>query len=133
MVAEEPVPSRQQHTVMPNDNFWTIARDYPGVSAKDIAAANPGVDSRKLKVGQVLQLPAGVKSTTPKVPTSSPTVAATSEVKYKVKSGDTLTGISREYGVTVKELQAANGLKGSLIRVGQELVIPVPKSSGTGR
>ncbi|MEW8958095.1 MAG: NlpC/P60 family protein [Moorella sp. (in: firmicutes)] len=51
---------------------------------------------------------------------------------YEVKKGDTLWAISRRYGVTVEQIQAANNLHSSLILVGQVLEIPASlPSSGT--
>lgn len=44
---------------------------------------------------------------------------------HKVRSGQTLSGIARKYGITTKELREANGLKRRKpIRIGQELSIP---------
>ena len=48
---------------------------------------------------------------------------------YTVKSGDTLTKIARDYKVTIKQLQQANGIKGSNIKVGQKLILPVASAS----
>ena len=42
---------------------------------------------------------------------------------YTVKEGDTLYSLSRRYGLTVAELQRLNGLSGTTIRIGQELVV----------
>lgn len=47
-------------------------------------------------------------------------------VIHTVQSGETLISIAIQYGVTVEEIQQANGLQDSLIRAGAELVIPVP-------
>lgn len=47
-------------------------------------------------------------------------------VIHTVQSGDTLSTIAIQYGVTVEEIQQANGLSDTLIRIGSELVIPVP-------
>ena len=44
-------------------------------------------------------------------------------VIYRVKSGDVLGGIASYYGVSVKQLKEWNGLKGTMIRVGQKLKI----------
>ena len=44
-------------------------------------------------------------------------------VIYRVKSGDVLGGIASSYGVRVKQLKEWNGLKGTMIRVGQKLKI----------
>lgn len=41
-----------------------------------------------------------------------------------VRRGDTLSALAVRYGTTVREIQAANGLQGDLIRVGQRLRIP---------
>jgi len=41
-----------------------------------------------------------------------------------VRKGDTLSEIAAQYGVSVRALKTANGLKNNTIRVGQTLVIP---------
>jgi LysM repeat protein len=85
------------------------------------------VDSRRLQVGQTLNLPPNVQAVTPNVPVAGSQTIATGTT-YTVKSGDTLTRISKNYGVTIKALQEANGIKGSRINVGQKLTIPVPSN-----
>lgn len=44
-------------------------------------------------------------------------------IYYKVKNGDTLGGIASRYRVTVAQLKRWNGIKGTMIRVGQKLKI----------
>lgn len=44
---------------------------------------------------------------------------------YKVKSGDTLSGIAQKFHVSVKQLKAWNGLKSDLIREGQKIRVGV--------
>jgi LysM repeat protein len=44
--------------------------------------------------------------------------------QHKVRKGENLTKIAKRYGVTVKELQELNRIKGSLIYAGQSLKIP---------
>ena len=48
---------------------------------------------------------------------------------YTVKPGDTLYGISNQFGVSVTELAELNGIKGSFLTVGR--VLQIPGSSGT--
>lgn len=43
---------------------------------------------------------------------------------YKVKKGDSLYRIARNYGLTVRDIQEANGLTGTGLRPGQVLEIP---------
>ncbi len=45
------------------------------------------------------------------------------EIVYRIKSGDTLSGIAKRYGVSIKALKTWNKLSGSSIRVAQKLVI----------
>ncbi|WP_043114810.1 lytic transglycosylase domain-containing protein [Solimonas soli] len=44
---------------------------------------------------------------------------------HKVQSGQTLSGIAQRYNVSVSDLRAANHLKGSNIRPGQKLKVPL--------
>ena len=48
---------------------------------------------------------------------------------YIVKAGDTLYGISNQFGVSVTELARINNVKAETLQIGQELIIP--SSSGT--
>ena len=62
-------------------------------------------------------------------PAASPTRPAASAsgsgqwVYYKVKSGDTLSKISRKYGTTVQQLKNWNGLRSDNIAIGQRLKV----------
>lgn len=50
---------------------------------------------------------------------------------HTVEAGDTLYSLARRYGLTVEALQQLNGLEGTTIRVGQELVVaPPPPGEG---
>ena len=116
---------------MKGDSFYKIARAHR-ISAKALEAANPGVNSAKLNVGQVLQLPAGAElATTSAVsaPKHASAKASTSSGRYVVKSGDTLNRIARAHGTTVKAIKMANGLTGDHIVVGHSLKIPEPKAA----
>lgn len=48
---------------------------------------------------------------------------------YTVKAGDTLYGISNQFGVSVTELAEINGIKGTNLLIGQ--VLKIPNTSGT--
>ena len=48
---------------------------------------------------------------------------------YVVKAGDTLYGISNQFGVSVTELDELNGIKGSALSIGQVLTIPSKEGS----
>lgn len=127
-VTPEPAPAAPAtgeakiHVVAKGDSFSTMAKKH-GVGVKAIEAANPGVDSAKLKIGQKINIPAG----TPKAAKSGGTTAAAahdSDGAYTVKSGDNLGKIARSHGTTVAKLREANGLKTDQIKVGQKLKMP---------
>lgn len=72
-----------------------------------------------------------VTSTTTTTTKAAPPTAATSAGKvHTVVAGDTLSKIASKYSVSVEALEKANGLTTySMIRVGQELQIPVKSGS----
>ena len=110
-----------EHKIQKGESFSTLATKY-GVSVKAIQAANPGVDSTKLKIDQTVKIPppapAGAKTGTP-APAAGDTAST-----YTVKSGDSLSKIASSHGTTVKELQKLNNLTTTQIKVGQKLKLP---------
>ncbi|MBI0577971.1 LysM peptidoglycan-binding domain-containing protein [Neobacillus cucumis] len=73
--------------------------------------------SDRIKVGQKLKVPGKANTTT----TTSSTTKNVST--YTVKSGDTLGKIAKQFGLSLQDLKALNGLKSNLIRVGQKLKV----------
>ena len=114
-----------EHTVMRGETGAVIAKKY-GMGWKAIEAANPGVDSRKLKIGQKLMIPAKSIAPSPAAThdTAAGSLSSVSTSVHTVKSGDTLGKIAKSQGVTIKAIKAANGLKLDAIKVGQKLKIP---------
>jgi LysM repeat protein len=132
--APTPAPvSTRQYAVLKGDSFYKIAKAN-GVSLKALTEANPGIDSAKLKVGQMLQLPVGaepgttISASAPAATdaTASHSTAMTSKAhtRYVVKSGDSLGRIARTHGTTVQAIKAANGLMSDRIVAGQKLKLP---------
>lgn len=124
-----PVAEPKVHVVAKNDSFYTMAKKY-GVSMKAIEAANPGVDSTKLKIGQKINIPAAAPKAA-KTSNSSAAVAD-SDGTYTVKSGDNLGTIARRHGTTVAKLREANNLKTDQIKVGQKLKVPAGGAKKSG-
>jgi LysM repeat protein/tetratricopeptide (TPR) repeat protein len=92
--------------------------------------ANPGVDPRKLKVGQKLKIP---RPATVPSPAKNPGAAATdprSPVQYVVRSGDTLISILHAFNQSgrfvscARFYQANPGTRPQGLQVGQVLNIP---------
>lgn len=68
-------------------------------------------------------------ATPPPPPTSVPVMQETLLIRHVVQSGETLLSLAIDYDVSVEEIQRANGLSSELIRVGDELVVPVMRDS----
>jgi len=115
--------SGEEYIVVQGDTFGKIAKAH-GVSLKALEDANPGVDSRKLKIKQKITIPASAKSAEA-APSAVAGGADVGGVTYTVKSGDTLTKIAKANGTTIKAIEAANpGVDPNHIKVAQKLKIP---------
>ena len=124
-----PTTGGSEYTVSAGDSFYSIAKKN-GTTIKAIADANPGVDSKKLKIGQKLNVPGGTAPTAGATTSATTTEAAPAgEAVYKVKSGDTLTRIAKSHGTTVKTIKSLNGLTTDQIKVGQKLKLPVKEAA----
>ena len=122
-----------EYIVAKGDTFAIIAKKH-GVSVKAIEAANPGVDSRRLKIKQKLVIPpkpptTGAAPTTSATTPKAETEAVVADNVYTVKKGDNLTKIAKAHGTTPKAIRAANNLKTDQIKLGQKLKVPAKSAS----
>lgn len=125
------------YTVQPGDSLYRISLDA-GVTLEEMRAANPELvgEAPILQPGQQLNVPGCGQAAAPVQEDSAAAPAPTDALAappggeiYTVQSGDTLMTIAREYGVTIEEIVAANGLTNpDRLDVGQQLVIPPPSS-----
>ncbi len=63
-------------------------------------------------------------------PAPAPAPAAPQNIVYEeyvVEAGATLSAIAKAYGVSVRDIKKANGMKNDFLRVGRRLKIPVSK------
>jgi membrane-bound lytic murein transglycosylase D len=129
------------HTVKRGETLATIARrQRTRVSVADLAAANGLTVKSRLDAGQQLVIPnspstllatrtdraapAEVASRSIAGPAVVPAVARpASPIVYRVKRGDTLSGIAQLYNTTVAQIKAWNQLRGNAIVVGARLKI----------
>jgi len=129
------LPARQrvtfvEHFVVRGETLSGIALRYR-VSQAMLAASNPKVKSRSLRIGQRLVVPTGgALSTRVARRMAEPVVAAGTSTKafHWVKRGETISEIADEYGVTQRELLAWNRLdRLGRIRIGQRLRVSSPE------
>jgi LysM repeat protein len=114
------IQQEETHKVKPGETLSGISRKY-GVSVADLLKWNP--DAANLKAGQVLVVkkPKGDLGSSSNQPPAAPT--GSNGGTHIVAKGETLSAIARKYGVSIAQLQEWNGLKGSNIQLGQELIV----------
>ena len=124
---------RRVHRVKSGESLWSISRKY-GMTVTQLARMNHISSKSLLQPGQRLQVAGSGGSGGGASATETARVAAADgKVKYKVKRGDTLSGIARRYAVTVREIQSWNNMGGSTsLRAGQSLTIHVAGGSSVG-
>jgi len=110
--------SARAHRVRSGDSLWMIAAHHD-LGVRELAAANGLPVGATLQIGQTLRIPGrGGDAAAATIPRT---------LRYKVRSGDSLWTISRQFKVTVQQLVAWNGLgRKQQLQPGQELLVHRP-------
>lgn len=138
------------HTVASGETYFSIARKYD-IPVRDLLAMNDLSTSSTLKVGQELKVGDGaaqpvkeekvsqpVKTPTPVVVAETPKPKETTREASRpvaeyhvVESGQTYYSISKQFGLSVNELLALNGFKGTeRLSVGQKIRVASNGANG---
>ena len=111
-----PLIRAKTHKVKSGETLYSISRIY-NVTTSELQQWNSLGNTSNIKVGQMLQ-----------VAPSSNTVVNDGNVSYhKVKSGESLWDISRQYGVTIQQIVEWNNLSTTKVKPGEKLKIKSPK------
>ncbi len=104
-----------------------------GISEDSLKSLNPALRRWSTPPGRTagytLYLPVGTRDIFLANLEDIDTASAQSLGTHRVLRGQTLSRISRRYGVSMADLRAANGLQSNRVRVGQMLTIPRPLSA----
>ena len=117
------------HTVAAKETMFSISKMY-GVTVDEIKQWN-NLSDNTLSIGQQLTIKKGASTSS-----SSGTQAATATTVVGVASAkkgvhtvaakETMYSISRQYGVSVQQLQEWNNMTGTELSIGQELLVAAP-------
>ncbi len=128
------------YTVEPGESLSVISANF-GVTVEAIREAN-GLTDDNIFVGQELTIPREGTAAPPPGGTATPAPGATQPPSptqppggttqpppgggnvYVVESGDTPLGIALQFGLTLEELEAANGGPLGVLQIGQEIILP---------
>ncbi|GAB2318871.1 hypothetical protein IRB23SM22_11290 [Alkalibacterium sp. s-m-22] len=120
-----PSPAVWDYVVKAGDTLSQIARTH-GTTVSALSQLNSLTDSNRLSVGQVLKV-SGTQQSQPVTQTPAAPVQdndKTVSTIYTVKSGDTLSGIARQFKTTVAQLREWNAIENAdRLSVGQKLTI----------
>lgn len=106
------------HVVREGESLWSIAASY-NTNLDALLWLNQMTIDDMVYAGNVVRVRLGEGEAPPPTPTP--------QITHKVKAGDTALGIALQYGLTLEQLLAYNGISAStLLQIGQELVIRPP-------
>ena len=95
------------YIVQRGDTLWSISRKF-GVSVDDIKNAN-NLTNEILTIGSTIVVPTGTNTN--------------NIIVYKVKRGDSLWALAREYNTTIDDIKKLNNLTSNILTIGSELQI----------
>jgi membrane-bound lytic murein transglycosylase D len=113
------------YTVKRGETLAAIARRYKTTTAK-LAAANDLKPGARVKGGATLIVPIVPASALASRPASSrgvATASASARSTSRVRPGDTLSGIARQFDLSVTDLKRLNQLSSNTINVGDTLTV----------
>jgi membrane-bound lytic murein transglycosylase D len=119
------------HTVKRGETVAALARRYK-VTQSDLRQANDLTARASIRANQTLMIPqrsasglpsssaAATRVAAAKTPTPTPTAGP---INYRVRRGDTLIGIARQFGTTVTRIKQLNQLSSDRINIGDRLTV----------
>ena len=119
------------HVVQSGENPWTIAKKY-GVSMDELIKINEIGNSRDLKIGQELKIPAKVSPSNPAAEATNnssdkPEFDSKGYDVYSIKNGDNPWTIARKLKVNYEALLEINDIENPRdLKIGQMLRVPKP-------
>ena len=127
-----------KYKIRRGDNLSVIAKRF-GVTIHQLRAWN-GMRGNSIRTGRYLV----VRDTSKRAATTASAGSTRSTTRtaaaplpaggrYRIRQGDTLSGIADRFGVTAADLRDWNDMRGSRIGAGKELIVGFPGSSTTSR
>ena len=108
------------HVLQPGETLYRLSKTYK-VTEDELIKSNPDVDISKLPVGYEIAIPKTGRPAENHISGQDPNA-----YYHKVSRGETMYSISRQYGVSVRDLRRANG-DTRFPQVGDYLKIPGKK------
>jgi membrane-bound lytic murein transglycosylase D len=125
----EPLVTWQSYTLKKGETLEQVANKF-NIEAERLKEVNGLTRHKRVQPGQMLLVPLEGEDTATNLDETynhrdfqaSPEEYSAS-VRYRVRSGDTLSSIARKHHSSVARIKAINGLKSNQLHIGQHLVI----------
>lgn len=111
------INKKNTYTVVSGDTLYSIAKKF-NTTTDELKKLN-NLSTNSLRLGQVLKIP----STTEQIQ------ELPQKNTYKVKKGDSLYQIAKNYNITVEELKKINNLNNNVLSIGQIIILPSKEST----
>jgi membrane-bound lytic murein transglycosylase D len=112
MIPEKDRKSWRFHVAAADDTVASIAEHFH-VTRQKLEAANDLTAGDPIQAGQPLVIPVAPRP-------------VRSEMRYRIRRGDTLGGIAHRFGVTVSDLRRWNHMRSNVIVAGRHLYVMAP-------
>lgn len=127
---------KNYYTVKSGDSLWSISRKF-GMKVQDLVYLNNLRKPYTIRPGQTLKISNAIPTTktniSNKTTTQNNKTNNISYITYTVKSGDNLSTIASNYGMSTSELADLNNIESPYkIKIGQKLKIEYNKKTGGG-
>lgn len=129
----------KKHTVQAKETIYGISKEY-GVSQEDLKKANPFLNERGLKIGDILVIPGKSGSSDGKLNASVTPVTTTPETEvfipkedenfiyYQVQPKQTLYSLTKEFNISESALKSLNPQLEQGLKAGDVIRIPKTKT-----
>ena len=114
------------YKVVSGDNLTKIAKAN-NTTVGELVQLNNIANPNLIFVGQELKIPVVLEAKPAVASAPAAATPAPATITYKIKPGDNLTKIAKEYGTTVEALVRLNNIANpNLIIAGADLIVPAP-------
>lgn len=114
------------HEVLAKETLWGISKQYK-ITVDELKKANPSLETEGLKIGQRINIPSNNNQIAKEAPKVNSGVVEKVEVVREVNPKETKYSISKEFGITVAELEMQNPEIKTKLPIGYKLKILTSK------
>ena len=122
VISKEKEENYRFHTILPKETLYSVSRTY-SLKPEDVMRANPGLSVETFRIGKTIRIPFFES-----YEVVLPYEQQTTNILHKVRQGETLYSIAKQYNVEVQDIEHLNAILLGGLKTDMEILIPVKKS-----